>query len=123
MLCGATIKQTAKRKGQTMNNEIEVDEFEILRRAQAARGEAYAYVFRAVFGRIGSWIRSGVIEPLRRNNRYNSEYRELMGMGDALYRDLGISRGQIAYTMRHGRDIQARKPANLNDTGGKTEAA
>lgn len=106
-----------------MNNQIELDEIEILRRAQAARSEVYGRAFRSLAGAIGTLVRTKLVEPLRRSNRYNSEYRQLMNMGDTLYRDLGISKGQVSYAMRHGRDIPARKPANLNDSGKRTEAA
>jgi len=97
---------------ENSNNES-FSELEILHLAQAHRAEVTARWLKSVFGSLASAFSRRVLEPIRRRQKFNRQYEQLMALDDRLFRDLGISRGDAVYVMRHGRTID-QTPANTN---------
>ena len=62
---------------------------------------------------------------LRARVRRERQLEELMAMDDHMLRDLGLSRGGIAYAFDHGREgeFAAGEPANTNAPLAKPRAA
>lgn len=85
-------------------------ELEIIRQAHALRSEHIARWTKKLFGSLFAPMTAGlsrhVLEPIRRRHQFNRQYEQLMALDDRLYRDLGISRGDAAYVIRHGRENQ-----------------
>jgi hypothetical protein len=95
-------------------------ETELIRIAEIERAMFLRAGFLRIGARLSAWFKKSVRDPMRRRNQYKAEYQELMSLGDSVYRDLGISRGHLAYAMRHGRETE-RGAANRNEpikTGG-----
>ena len=102
---------------ENSNNEW-FSELEILHQAQAHRAEVTADWLSSAFGRLASAFSRHVLEPIRRRQKFNRQYEQLMALDDRLFRDLGISRGDAAYVMRHGRTVD-QTPANTNTPANK----
>ncbi len=96
------------------------DESALLRLAQEERGRYIAeYVDRATAA-IGRFLRTRVVGPIVRRRQYRQQMDQLTHMDDHMLHDLGISRGEIAYVMAHGRQVDA---ANSNLPKDGTSAA
>lgn len=102
------------------NEKTYPDEFAIYHAARRARAEAVASLLRKAASGIKGWVRRHVIAPLRARVARQRQLDELMHMDDHMLRDLGLSRGGIAYAFEHGREIE---PANTNTPATKTPRA
>jgi len=104
----------------TTNEKPFTDEFALYQAARVARAKAVA----ELIGKAGSGIKGLVtrhlVEPLRLRARRHRQLEELMHMDDHMLRDLGLSRGGIAYAFEHGREVE---PANVNAPLTKPRAA
>ena len=65
-------------------------------------------------------VKRHIVDPMRARARRERQLEELMGMDDHMLRDLGLSRGGIAYAFDHGREAE---PANANAPLSKPRAA
>ena len=84
--------------------------------------EAGGNVIGALYARVQDTVkRFGLtLEPMRARARRERQLEELMAMDDHMLRDLGVSRGGIAYAFDHGREAE---PANTNAPLTKPRAA
>lgn len=97
-----------------------IDEIALIRAAQAERNRYIAgYIGRASRA-VAHFLRKRVIVPIAHRRRHRQQYEQLIHMDDHLLHDLGISRGEIAYVMAHGRQVD---PANTNQPKDGTSAA
>ena len=93
-------------KGKT-----EYDEIAIYQAARELRAQAFADLVGKAAAGIKGWVQRHVTLPLRARAVRRRQFDELMSMDDHLLRDLGLSRGGIAYAFEHGREVE---PANTN---------
>lgn len=91
-----------------------VDHAAILRRAHELRNESLRKVFGAPFRVLGRFVQRHVIAPIGRRSAETRQLAELRAMDDNMLRDIGISRGNIEFAFRHGRDSDLPLPANAN---------
>src|SRR5262245_60590036 len=96
------------------------NEFAIYHAARIARAEAFARLVRKAAGGIASLVKRNLVGPLRARAERRRQLDELLNMDDHMLRDLGLSRGGIAYAFEHGRDAE---PANTNVPLSKPRAA
>jgi uncharacterized protein YjiS (DUF1127 family) len=102
------------------NGKTEYDEFAIYQAARELRARAFADMVGKAAAGIKGWVRRHVTDPLRARAVRQRQLEELMAMDEHLLRDLGLSRGGIAYAFEHGRDAE---PANTNVPRRKTPHA
>ena len=96
------------------------DEIALIRAAQAERNLYIADKLGRFATKVASLVRKHVISPIIRRQAYRRQYAQLTHMDDHLLHDLGISRGEIAYVMAHGRQVDA---ANTNTPKDGSSAA
>jgi uncharacterized protein YjiS (DUF1127 family) len=109
----------------TTNEKSFTDEFAIYRAANAARAQAVAELIGKASSGIKGLVKRHIVEPLRVRARRQRQLEELMHMDDHMLRDLGLSRGGIAYAFEHGREgeFAGAEPANVNVPLSKPRAA
>ena len=102
------------------NEKSFFDASAIAHAARAARARAFAEFIGAVAGGIKS-LTNRFAAPLRARAQRQRQLEELLSMDDHMLRDLGLSRGGIAYAFAHGRDAEVGRaefgvgePANTN---------
>lgn len=107
------------------NGKAIFDEAEIYRAAREQRAKAFAELFGKAASGIKALVTRHLVEPVRARVRRQHQLEELMSMDDHMLRDLGLSRGGIAYAFEHGREaeIGGAKPANTNTPLTKPRAA
>ena len=91
-----------------------IDHAAILRRAHALRNASLQRVFGAPFRFLGRLVKRHVLAPFARRSTEHRQLAELRAMDDNMLRDIGISRGNIEFAFRHGRDSDLPLPANAN---------
>ena len=96
------------------------NEFAIYRAARIARAEAFAVLVRKAASGVAGLVKRNLVGPLRARAERRRQLDELLNMDDHMLRDLGLSRGGIAYAFEHGRDGE---PANTNVPLSKPRAA
>ena len=87
------------------------NEIALIRAAQAERSLYLADILSRAGSKVAAFLRKRVYAPIVRRRRYRQQYEQLTHMDDHLLHDLGVSRGEIAYVMTHGRQVDA---ANTN---------
>lgn len=105
-----------------MSNETfhVTDEIALIRAAQAERNLYVAAAAERAGKALVRFLRTRVLKPIARRRQYRQQYEQLVHMDDHMLHDLGISRGEIAYVMNHGRPVDA---ANTNLPKDGTSAA
>jgi uncharacterized protein YjiS (DUF1127 family) len=104
----------------TTNGKAIFDEAAIYRAAREMRARATAELFGKAGRAITRFVTRHIVEPLRARSRRQHQLEELLAMDDHMLRDLGLSRGGIAYAFEHGREAEA---ANCNAPLTKPRAA
>ena len=104
----------------TTNGKAIFDEAAIYRAAREMRAQATAELLGRAGHAIKRFVIGHIVEPLRARSRRQHQLEELMAMDDHMLRDLGLSRGGIAYAFEHGREGEA---ANSNAPLTKPRAA
>jgi len=104
------------------NGKTLYDEFAIYHAAQAARAQAFGGAFAAIGAGIKGLVNRLIVKPIKARVHKNRQLDELMNMDDHMLRDLGLSRGGIAYAFEHGREADP-APANTNAPARKKPAA
>jgi uncharacterized protein YjiS (DUF1127 family) len=97
-----------------------LDEFAVARAAQHMRAQAFADLIGKAAGGLKGLVKRHLVEPLRARAARQRQLEELIHMDDHMLRDLGLSRGGIAYAFEHGREVEA---ANVNSPLDKPRAA
>jgi uncharacterized protein YjiS (DUF1127 family) len=102
-----------------------IDEVAIHRAARELRAKALAELVGKAGRGIKALVLRAIVDPIRARARRERQLEELMGMDDHMLRDLGLSRGGIAYAFNHGRDgeFAGAEPANANAPLTKPRAA
>ncbi len=100
-------------------NNPKLDAFEMHRQARELRAQAIGQGFEAVMKAAQGWLLRHILEPIQHRATQRRQFDELMSMDDHMLRDLGLARGNIAYSFQHGRDPVVPKPANTNDPAHK----
>ena len=87
--------------------------------------KAFADLIRKAAGGAKGLIKRHLVEPLRARAARQRQLEELIHMDDHMLRDLGLSRGGIAYAFEHGRDAEfgVVEAANANAPLDKPRAA
>jgi uncharacterized protein YjiS (DUF1127 family) len=93
------------------NEKTYPDEFATYHAARRMRAEAFASLLNKAGAGIKEWAQRHVVDPLQARAARRRQLDELLHMDDHMLRDLGLSRGGIAYAFEHGREIE---PANTN---------
>jgi uncharacterized protein YjiS (DUF1127 family) len=104
----------------TTNGKAIFDEAALHRAASELRSKALAELFGKAGRGIKGFVKRHIVDPMRARARRERQLEELMGMDDHMLRDLGLSRGGIAYAFDHGREGE---PANANAPLTKPRAA
>lgn len=104
----------------TKNGTPPLDELAIVQAANRLRAEYVAAVVRKATANIKAWVKRHITDPARARVERNRQLEELTQMDDHMLRDLGLSRGGIAYAFEHGREVA---PANANEPATKTPRA
>ncbi len=104
----------------TTNGKAILDEAAIHRAANDLRAKAIADLFGKVGRGITGLVKRHIVDPILARARRERQLEELMNMDDHMLRDLGLSRGGIAYAFEHGREGE---PANGNAPQTKPRAA
>ncbi len=104
----------------TTNEKAILDEAAIHRAASNLRAKAIADLFTKAGRGIKGLVKRHIVDPLLARARRERQLEELMNMDDHMLRDLGLSRGGIAYAFEHGREGE---PANTNAPLTKPRAA
>jgi uncharacterized protein YjiS (DUF1127 family) len=109
----------------TTNGKAIFDEIAIHRAARELRAKAFAELVGKAGRGIKSLVLRTIVDPIRARARRERQLEELMGMDDHMLRDLGLSRGGIAYAFDHGRDgeFAGAEAANANAPLAKPRAA
>jgi uncharacterized protein YjiS (DUF1127 family) len=102
------------------NEKTHLDEFALYQAARRVRAEAFAGLIRGAARGIKRWVDRHVVAPLQARAARHRQLDELLHMDDHMLRDLGLSRGGIAYAFEHGREVE---PANTNTPARKTPRA
>ena len=102
------------------NEKTYPDEFAIYQAARRARAEAFARMVGKAATGIAGWVKRHVVAPLNARAQRQRQLEELNNMDDHMLRDLGLSRGGIAYAFEHGREAE---PANTNAPSKKAPRA
>jgi len=102
------------------NEKTYPDEIAVYQAARRLRAEAFASLVGKAAAGIKGWVKRHVVEPIGARAQRQRQLEELNGMDDHLRRDLGLSRGGIAYAFEHGREAE---PANANAPSHKTPRA
>lgn len=102
------------------NEKTYPDEFAIYQAARRQRAEAFARLVGKAATGITGWVKRHVVEPLQARAARQRQLEELTNMDDHMLRDLGLSRGGIAYAFEHGREGE---PANANTPSRKAPRA
>lgn len=105
-----------------MSNETfhVTDEMALIRAAQIERNRYLADFIGRAKSAVSRFLRKRVTQPIVNRRHYRQQFEQLSHMDDHLLHDLGISRGEIAYVMTHGRQVDA---ANTNQPKDGTSAA
>ena len=104
----------------TTNGKPLLDEFAIYHAARELRAKAMAELLGKAGRGVKGLVKRHVLEPLRARSLRRRQLEELINMDDHMLRDLGLSRGGIAYAFEHGREVE---PANANTPLTKPRAA
>jgi len=104
----------------TTNGKAIFDEAAIHHAARELRAQAFAELLGKAGRGVKALVQRHIVEPIRARARRERQLEELMGMDDHMLRDLGLSRGGIAYAFDHGREAE---PANVNAPLTKPRAA
>lgn len=104
----------------TTNGKAIFDEAEVHRAARELRAKAFAELLGKLGRGIKGLVKRHIVEPIRARAARERQLEELMSMDDHMLRDLGLSRGGIAYAFDHGREAE---PANANAPLTKPRAA
>lgn len=100
-----------------------LSQLELYATARRLRAEAIGKAVRAAASGLKGWVKRHLVDPARSRALRQRQFGELTGMDEHMLRDLGISRGNIAYAFEHGRD-DVPVPANVNQPERKaTQAA
>lgn len=102
------------------NGKANFDHAAIERTARELRAQAFAELIGKAGREIKGLVKRHIVDPIRARARRERQLVELMGMDDHMLRDLGLSRGGIAYAFDHGREAE---PANANAPLSKPRAA
>lgn len=102
------------------NGKAIFDEAAIHRAAAELRSKAFAELLGKAGRAIKRLVLRTIVGPMRARARRERQLEELMAMDDHMLRDLGVSRGGIAYAFDHGREAE---PANTNAPLNKPRAA
>lgn len=102
------------------NGKAIFDEAAIHRAASELRSKAFADLLGKAGRGIERLVHRLIVGPIRARARRERQLEELMGMDDHMLRDLGLSRGGIAYAFDHGREGEI---ANANAPLPKPRAA
>lgn len=86
-------------------------EIAIQQAASQLRAQAFAKYVGTSAAAIKVWVKRHVFEPMNARAQRQRQLDELTSMDDHMLRDLGLSRGGIAYAFENGREIE---PANTN---------
>jgi len=86
-------------------------DFAVYHAARAERARAFAGMFGKAARGIKALVGRLIVEPIKARAQRNRQLEELSHMDDHMLRDLGLSRGGIAYAFEHGREAE---PANTN---------
>ena len=97
-----------------------LNEFAIARAVQEMRSKAFADLVRKAASGAKGLVKRHLVEPLRARAARQRQLEELIHMDDHMLRDLGLSRGGIAYAFEHGREVEV---ANVNSPLDKPRAA
>ena len=95
----------------TTNEKTLPSEFAIYHAARQARAEALGAMIRNASSAIKAAFTRLIVNPIKARASRQRQLDELMSMDDHMLRDLGLSRGGIAYAFEHGREAEA---ANTN---------
>jgi uncharacterized protein YjiS (DUF1127 family) len=104
----------------TTNGKAILDEAAIHRAARELRAKAVAELFGKAGRGIKALVLRAIVDPIHARARRERQLEELMAMDDHMLRDLGLSRGGIAYAFDHGREAET---ANANTPLTKPRAA
>ena len=104
------------------NGKTLYSDFAVYHAARAARAEAFGGAFAALSAGIKGLVNRLIVKPIKARAQRHRQLDELMNMDDHMLRDLGLSRGGIAYAFEHGREADP-APANVNAPAGKKPAA
>ncbi len=104
----------------TTNGKAIFDEAKVHRAARELRAKAFAELLGKLGRGIKGLVKRHIVEPIRARAARERQLEELMSMDDHMLRDLGLSRGGIAYAFDHGREAE---PANANAPLTKPRAA
>jgi uncharacterized protein YjiS (DUF1127 family) len=96
------------------------DEAALYRTAREMRAQAFAALIGKGVRGIKGFVQRYILAPMRARAQRERQLEELMSMDDHMLRDLGLSRGGIAYAFEHGREGE---PANANAPLSKPRAA
>ncbi|MCW5770820.1 MAG: DUF1127 domain-containing protein [Rhodospirillaceae bacterium] len=97
-----------------------LDEMAIYRAAAQMRAEHFAALVGKAAAGIKAWVKRHVTNPMHVRAQRQRQLDELNHMDEHMLRDLGLSRGGIAYAFEHGREAE---PANVNVPPAKTPRA
>ena len=102
-----------------------LNEFAVARAVQEMRSKAFADLIRKAAGGLKGLVKRHLVEPLHARAARQRQLEELIHMDDHMLRDLGLSRGGIAYAFEHGRDAEfgVVEAANANTPLDKPRAA
>ncbi len=104
----------------TTNGKSYRDEIAIYKAARELRAKAIAELVGKAAGGIRGLVKRYLVDPMRARALRRRQLDELLSMDDHMLRDLGLSRGGIAYAFEHGREGE---PANANAPITKPRAA
>jgi uncharacterized protein YjiS (DUF1127 family) len=101
------------------------DEAALYRTAREMRAKAFADLIGKAAKGIAGFVNRTVLAPMKARAQRERQLEELMNMDEHMLRDLGLSRGGIAYAFEHGREgeVAGAAPANVNTPITKPRAA
>ena len=104
----------------TSDNENRLDSFALHRAARELRARYIAFAMGKVARGVVGLLRRRILEPTRAYFKHRRQVEALMNMDDRMLRDMGLSRGGIAYALKNGRQGE---PANTNEAAKTPRAA
>lgn len=102
------------------NGNSHLDELAIYQAASRMRAQHFAALVAKAAAGIKAWAQRHISAPLHARALRQRQLDELSQMDDHMLRDLGLSRGGIAYAFEHGREVE---PANANEPPAKAPRA